>query len=577
MAAPVSLLFDNAARTGGARVYFTDPVREIRADRAGDVDSALAQADAAIAGGHWVAGYLSYELGYALEPRLAALMPGKHGPLLRLFVFDRPGEAPALPAPSGSAIVRDAQSAWPQFAHAFARAHKYILDGDIYQVNLTFPLEAEVSGPADGLYARLRRQARAGASAMLRMGDEDILSFSPETFFTVHGDRIAARPMKGTAARGTTAAADLTAKRALRADPKERAENLMIVDLLRNDLSRVAQPGSVRVRDLFTVETFPRLHTMTSGVEARLRRGVTLSGILRALYPCGSITGAPKIRAMEIVQELESYVRGPYCGAIGFAGPGGAAFNVAIRTLTIREGRGVLPVGAGIVADSRADTEFAECLLKARFLTQAAPDFRLIETIGWRPDTGIVLGLEHDARLAGSAAYFGLRPPAMAVAAALAMAAQEADGPARLRLEVQADGGVRYTATSLAGPSPEVWRYSLAGPRIHSGDPFRHHKTTERAIYDDALAHARAQGIDEIVFLNERGEVAEGAISNVFLEIDGVIATPPLSSGALDGCLRRMAVDWGVEERVLTLDDLVRADAVWFGNSVRGFVRGVRI
>lgn len=578
MPTPISLTFDNAARPGGARIHFTSPVREIRADRASEALGALGEADAEIAQGRWVAGYCAYELGYALEPRLRALMPPRHGPLIRLFVFDGPSAAPPLPPPGGTATVVDGAAAWPAYRRAFDRAHQYILDGDIYQVNLTFPLEVAVAGFPDALYARLRSEARAGASALLRLGDEDILSFSPETFFTVRGDRILTRPMKGTAARGPSAADDLRAKRALRADPKERAENLMIVDLLRNDLSRIAQAGSVRVSDLFTVETFPRLHTMTSGVEARLRAGVSFSQILQAIFPCGSITGAPKIRAMEIVRELETGPRGPYCGAIGFAGPGIAAFNVAIRTLTIREGRGVLPVGGGVVADSRAESEFQECLLKARFLTQTTPTFRLIETMGWRPGQGAMLGFEHDQRLAESAAYFGFETSPLAIAATLEMAAQEAGGAAlaRLRLELQSDGGVRFSGTPLPEGGGAVWRYDLAEVRIASGDPFRQHKTTERALYDTALAAARARGFDETIFLNERDELAEGAISNLFLELDGAIVTPPLSSGALDGCLRRAAIDWGVEERVVRLPDLERAKDVWFGNSVRGFVRGRR-
>jgi para-aminobenzoate synthetase/4-amino-4-deoxychorismate lyase len=577
MPPPISLLFDNAAGPGGAQVYFTDPVREIRADEPSAALGALHAADAAIAKGQWVAGYLSYELGAVLEPRLAPLFRADGGPLVRLFVFDGPRAAPPFAPAHGAAHVRADDAKWPRYAEAFARAHQYILDGDIYQVNLTFPLAVSIEGDAAGVYAAVRREARAGASAFLQFGDEDILSFSPETFFTVRGGTIATRPMKGTAARGLTAAQDLAAKRALRADPKERAENLMIVDLLRNDLARIAKPGSVRVTDLFTVETFPRLHTMTSGVAATMQDGVALSGIVRALFPCGSVTGAPKIRAMEIIRELESHARGPYCGAIGFAGPGFAAFNVPIRTLVLRGGRGVLPVGSGIVADSRAETEYRECLLKAQFLSRRTPEFGLIETIGWSREFGLALEQEHAARLAASAEYFGFALSSFSVAAALEIAAADVDGAAheRLRVEVQRDGGVRFSGQAIAATEPDtVWRYQIADERIQSGDPFRHHKTTVRGVYDRALADAKARGLDEALFLNERDEVAEGAISNVFLVLDGAIVTPPLSSGALNGCLRQVAVEMGVEERSVTRADLARADSVWFGNSVRGFVRG---
>lgn len=580
MRAAISLLFDNASHPHGARLAFEHPLREIRADTPKAVDDAFAALDDAIAAGHWVAGYLSYELGAGLEPKLAGLVRADAGPLIRMFVFDRPRRA-ALPVAreTAQATVHDAQSHWPAYQDAFAQAQRYILDGDIYQVNLTFPLAVTVAGDTHDLYARLRTEAKAGASALLNLGDETILSFSPETFFVRRGSQITARPMKGTAARGLTAAQDLQAKRALRADPKERAENLMIVDLLRNDLSRIATPGSVHVTDLFTVETFPRLHTMTSGVAATLCPEVTLSEILRALYPCGSITGAPKIRAMEIIHSLERAPRGPYCGAIGFAGPDFAAFNVAIRTLTLRDGRGTFPVGSGVVADSHVTREFQECLLKARFLNQSTAAPSLIETVGWTRAGGAMLAAEHDERLADSAAYFGYPLSPIVVAAAAAQAAQDADADhVRVRLVLRPDGGVSASGTALPPPVDNpVWRYAIANARIQSRDPARHHKTTDRAIYDDALADARARGLDEVIFLNERDEVAEGAISTIFLDLAGTIMTPPLTSGALNGCLRRAAFDLWPElcERVVTREMLAQADSVWFGNSVRGFVRGV--
>jgi para-aminobenzoate synthetase / 4-amino-4-deoxychorismate lyase len=578
MAATTTFIFDNAARAGGVRLAFRDSVASIRADVAADVPTALAALDAEIARGRWVAGYLAYELGYALEPRLAHLMPPVHRPLIRMFAFDRPSFDAPIAAAAGRIDTGDAEASWPAYREGFARAHQYILDGDIYQVNLAFPFPLTAQGDPHALYGAIRDRARAGASAFLDFGDEHILSFSPETFFTVRGQTIRTRPMKGTAARGLTFADDLAAKRRLRADPKERAENLMIVDLLRNDLSRIAAPGSVRVSDLFTVETFPRFHAMTSGVEARLRDGVGLSDILRAMFPCGSVTGAPKIRAMEIIRELETSPRGVYCGAIGFAGPGMMAFNVGIRTLTLNGSGGVLNVGSGIVADSRARAEFDECVLKARFLHAVAAQPALLDTALWT-DGGRTLDWLHEARLRESASYFDIPyDPLTAQAVMAAAAARAGAGRHRLRLTVRPDGGMSAEAAAVPAAAAE-WVYAISDKRVSSADWRQHHKTTDRAHYDQALASVRARGVDELIFLNERDEVAEGAISTIFLVLEGATVTPPLKSGALDGVLRRAIFEMSapVTERIVTLADLDRADEVWFGNSVRGLIRGRRV
>jgi para-aminobenzoate synthetase/4-amino-4-deoxychorismate lyase len=351
----------------------------------------------------------------------------------------------------------------------------------------------------------------------------------------------------------------------------------MIVDLLRNDLARVASPGSVRVSDLFTVETFPRFHTMTSGVTAQLRRGVGLSELLRAMFPCGSVTGAPKIRAMEIIRELEPEPRGIYCGSLGFAGPGVMAFNVAIRTLTLKAGAGVLNVGSGIVADSRDRAEFDECVLKARFLHAAAAKPALLDTSLWMAG-GRTLDWLHEARLRESASHLNVTYDPLAAQAVMAAAAERAGaGPLRMRLTVQPDG--ELAAAAAAAPlAADEWVYEISETRVVSTDWRQHHKTTDRAHYDQALAAARARGADELVFFNERDEIAEGAISTILLVLDGEIVTPPLSSGALDGVLRRAIFEMGapVIERIVTRADLDRASEVWFGNSVRGLIRGRR-
>jgi para-aminobenzoate synthetase/4-amino-4-deoxychorismate lyase len=394
-------------------------------------------------------------------------------------------------------------------------------------------------------------------------------------FFRVKDGRIVARPMKGTVARAGGIAEDEARRRVLLADEKQRAENLMIVDLLRNDLSRVAAAGSVKVTDLFTVETYPRFHTLTSGIEANVDGAVSLSRMLPALFPCGSVTGAPKIRAMEIIREVEDEPRGVYCGAVGYVARDTMAFNVAIRTLVLRDGLAEMGVGGGIVWDSEAAAEYDECLLKARFFTDAHEPVRLIETMRWTPDGGFHLLQRHLARLTASSRYFGFVCQETRVRRALDAAVAAKDEALRVRLTLGERGDVDIETTSFAPTPPgTVWRYAFAAPAVDSDDWRVHHKTTAREFYDRALR--AAAGCDEVVFVNERGEVTEGSRTNIFVERDGVWLTPPLSSGLLNGCLRRELIENGpqrVVERVLYPADLARG-TVWFGNALRGLVRG---
>ncbi|HKQ11330.1 MAG TPA: aminodeoxychorismate synthase component I, partial [Rhizomicrobium sp.] len=354
----------------GPRRVFSKPVAVIRADTPAEVPAALAAIQAGLAQGHHVAGWLAYELGYALEPRLA--QPGSAGPLLRLGVFGAPGgKAPPAKARAYAGPLRPEWTAG-DYESRFARVKDYIAAGDVYQANLSFRARFAFAGSPLALYEQLLPQSGAAHCAYVdaEEGRACILSLSPELFFDLAGDgRITVRPMKGTSARKGDDAAE---RAALTASAKDRAENLMIVDLIRNDLSRIAQAGSVEVSDLFKVETYPTLHTMVSTVTARKRADAGVADILRALFPCGSVTGAPKIRAMEILRELEASPRGAYCGAIGHFSPDGSArFNVAIRTLSIAGNEGELGIGGGVVQDSDAAGEYAECLLKARFFETA--------------------------------------------------------------------------------------------------------------------------------------------------------------------------------------------------------------
>jgi len=361
----------------GAACTFSLPTQLIVAETPQDVPAALAALDAAQAQGAWLAGFASYELGHAFEPRLAPLMPSpRRLPLLQFGLYDAPSPAPALPATP--ATLREMTPAWDEarYARAFAAVHDLIGAGDIYQANLTFPLTMTVTGSAQALYAALACIQPVSHGALIEAeGLPAILSRSPELFFRTDAEgRIETRPMKGTQPRATDAAEDARRRCFLQSDAKNRAENLMIVDLLRNDISRVSLPGSVRVPDLFSVETYETVHQMTSRITAQLRPGTTLSEILRALFPCGSITGAPKIRAMEILAQVERSPREIYCGAIGWAAPDGRAeFNVAIRTLMLEEGRATLNVGGGVVHDSTAPGEYEEALWKARFALALCP------------------------------------------------------------------------------------------------------------------------------------------------------------------------------------------------------------
>ena len=366
------VLFEDGRADAGLYL-FKEPTDIIVAHRQDEVAPALARMQSATNNRQYLAGYAAYELGHALEPKLARLASGSsRTPLLRFGVFGTPqiiADLPTAVAPIELAM-RPAWSA-ADYAQRFAAAREYILAGDIYQLNLTFPLHGRYDGDPLALYRALRLRQPVAFGGLVALGDETIISLSPEVFFETQGQEIRVRPMKGTAKRGYLPFEDMARAQYLNEDIKNRAENLMIVDLLRNDLSRLSEIGSVKVTDLFTVETYPTLHQMTSGVEARLRPGVTIAQLFAGLFPCGSITGAPKIRAMEIIRQLEDTPRGVYCGSLGVIAPNGdVRFNVAIRTLTLYADQSlVCNVGSAIVADSQAQEEYAECLIKAKFLT----------------------------------------------------------------------------------------------------------------------------------------------------------------------------------------------------------------
>jgi len=546
--------------------------------------------------GYCLAGWLEYEFGYLLEPGLTAcLWPGRDEPLARLGVFERPlvwdhrrsafTEGKGWPRPQREGheerfrvgrirpgMEREA------FLRGFDRIHALIESGDTYQVNYTFALDFSFSGSRAALYRRLRANQSVAYAAWIRCAGQDIMSFSPELFFRGDRQEFVVRPMKGTMGRGVTTAGDRERAAFLRRDSKSRSENVMIVDLLRNDLARLLERlggGRVRVRSLFDVERYESLLQMTSTIAGHLHRPTRapLADVFQALFPCGSVTGAPKIRTMEIIRELENRPRGVYCGAIGYCRGDELCFNVPIRTLRLAGESGSMGVGAGIVHDSRAGDEWEECLLKGRFLTHARREFRLIETLLWRPGEGYVLLEEHLDRLADSAGYFLFLLDREQVERKLTEEAGAFAGPTRVRLLLDRWGRLEISSSPLTGSPPACPRVTFSPHRTDPDDPFLYHKTSRRALYDEEYARARKVGLYEILFLNTRGEVTEGAISTIFADIDGRRYTPPLRSGLLPGTLRGSLLAAGlVRERVLLPEDLARAERLLVGNSVRGLV-----
>lgn len=583
------VLLDNSTSLEAVSELFEHPSEIIRADDPENVDAALAALTSGLARGLHAAGFFSYELGYLLEPRLASLLPERRKmPLLWFGLYTSPREmmgsevqewlnAEAIGTPTLGELAHSWDSA--SYLKRFEQVQANIISGDIYQLNLTFKAKFNLQGSPLALYRDLRLKQRVAYAGIVDTGDVTILSASPELFIKQDGQVIETRPMKGTAPRAGTLDADSEIRVALSKDVKNRAENLMIVDLMRNDLGRISDPGSVSVTDLFTVETFKTLHQMTSGVRAELKSGIGIVDVLKAIFPPGSITGAPKIRAMELIRELETEPRGVYCGAIGRFSPDGTALlNVAIRTTVIdRKGAGEMGIGSGIVADSDGVKEYAECLLKMKFLTDPVRRFELIETMLHEPGKGIWLRGYHLARLAASAAYFGFVFDASKVHDAIeAATSANADERLRVRLLLDEDGLVTVTtAPQPPTPADALMRYVVSDSRLNSSDLFLYHKTTRRELYDREWKHyAETLGADEVIYLNESGELAEGSRTSIFIARDGKLLTPRLAAGVLPGTLRAALIDEGrAEEARLTIQDLNQAAEIYLGNSVRGLVR----
>ena len=572
---------------------FKRPKRIIKAHGPGDVDYVYSEMERHLSKGRYLAGWFSYEWGLCLEPKLKPLLKGynKDIPLVWLGVFDTPriwrhdeNSSSFFSLPEQPVFVDQLKFFVdkPSYFKTIKKIKDYIAMGDTYQVNYTMPVSFRLKGSHADLYLLLRSRQAVSYSAFIKDGNLSVLSLSPELFFLRDGAFIKSMPMKGTISRGKNLKEDIRLARRLKEDNKNRAENVMIVDLIRNDLGRCSETGSVHVPKLFTIERYETLFQMTSTVEGRLRSGILWKDIFRSIFPCGSVTGTPKIRTMEIISELEAHPRDVYTGAIGFIGPDNqAAFNVAIRTVTLDKDQGIINVGSGITIDSDPDEEYEECILKGKFfLTKRDKaqglcfDFSLIETICWDKSAGYHLLERHLKRLADSAHYFSFRLDIEALKRRLTDLAQKLlqEGKRkRVRLLLSRNGKISLSDSLITPVS--IHLFSVSQDRVSSQDIFLFHKTTLRPLYDKYRKEADKAGLFDIIFMNERDEITEGSISNIFILSEGVLWTPPVECGLLDGTLRQELVEKGeARERIIFSHDLKKAEKIFLGNSVRGLV-----
>jgi para-aminobenzoate synthetase / 4-amino-4-deoxychorismate lyase len=567
VARPSARFDDLRSRTALA---FPAPHEELVASTHDEVPELLARLDERTAAGSWAFGFLAYEAGAGLDPALPRVDPPAGTPL----AFFGVGAAPTRVAPVVAPHPWPGTGPWrPDLSvddhrRAVEAVRGRIAAGETYQANLTTMLRGPAPADPSAVYAAMATEQGGAHHAYLDLGDLVVASASPELFVDVDGQDIRMRPMKGTAARGPTTATDRAVRDRLRADAKEQAENVMIVDLVRNDLGRVAVPGSVSVTELYTPERYGTVWQLTSEVTARLAPDVGLPELFAAVFPCGSVTGAPKRRSMEILGDLEAGPRGVYCGAIGWVGPGGRArFSVAIRTLVVDRatGEAVYGVGGGITWGSDPAREHAELRAKARVLSRRVRPAGLFETFAQVDGRSRHLD-RHLARLLDSAAYFDIPADPAALRAAVA----GLRGSLRVRLRLDADGSVDVTTAPLPVSSDAPVRLAVDERPVAPSDPARRHKTVHREVYDGA--RARHPGTDDVVLVNDRGELVETTIASLAVRLDGVWCTPPLDAGALPGVERAIRVERGeLVERTLRAADLDRADGVAVLSSLRGW------
>ena len=565
---------------------YRDPLGVLSATRPGDVLPLLEEVRRQTLAGRVAVGWIAYEAAPAFDPAFAVRPPGPVP--LAWFALFAGGEDAA--APEVTPTVAPFSPTWrggpnPRlYRQAVARIREHIAAGDTYQVNYTYRLRARWSGDPLSRFAALARAQQSRYAAFIDAGRFAVLSASPELCFRLEDDLVTCRPMKGTAPRGLTLVEDRLQAAGLRASEKERAENVMIVDMVRNDLGRIARVGTVRVPRLWETERYPTLWQMTSTVRAET--AAPLDEILLALFPSASITGAPKVRTMQIIRAIERTPRGIYTGCVGVLGPGRRGWmNVAIRTLVVdrRENIAEYGTGSGIVWDARAEAEYDECRTKTLVLGGMPPPFQLIETLAWTPGEGLLLLERHLRRIGDSAEYFGFACDKDAIRTRLAEATRGLRSPQRVRLLLDEAGGMEITVAPLAlrsvtlsdAPprrSARMVRVAIAQEPVRHRDLFLYHKTTRRRVYERALA--THPGFDDVILVNEEGDVTESTIANVVVRDAEGYWTPPVESGLLPGTFRAELLERGaIHERRIAVDELRAAKEVWLINSVRGWRR----
>jgi len=559
--------------TRGKWLDFTSPCQIMTTRRVQDVLPLVRQIEEATQrDGLYAAGFISYEAAPAFDPSLPVKDDGKF-PLLWFGLFKKVDEINLLSSVKESipSVPWQPSITSEEYRRCLRAIRKFIRDGDTYQVNFTYRLQARTDVDPWHLFVRIAGDEEPPLAAFVDTGDWAVCSASPELFMRLDGERIESRPMKGTAARGLWFDDDQGKRATLRSSEKERAENVMIVDMVRNDLGRVALCGSVHVSSLFEVERYPTVWQMTSTVRALTRE--PLDRILQATFPPASITGAPKCRTMEIIAELESSPRRIYTGTIGFMTPGRhAQFNVAIRTILLQKATGGAEygVGGGIVWDSKTTDEYQECLTKTKVLSPITRDFDLFETILWSPHSGYSLLEYHMKRLDQSAEYFGFQANLGQIQDDLAsLAAGLSSCQHRVRLLVSRHGKIRYEAIPIESTSMRFGDVVLAKSSVDSGNIFLYHKTTCRRVYEDAVR--MSSGNDDVLLFNEAEQITESTVANVAVQIDGVLCTPPVLCGLLPGTLRAWMLDHGqLQERVISVQEALNSSNIYLLNSVRG-------
>lgn len=594
--AKLSLFLENNKniKNNEAAYIYDNPLEIISASHPSDIDDALTRIEEKLGRGYHIAGWISYEAGLCFEKKLAGLLPEKlDTPLIYMGVYEGRKTLDAQSADiywsvhedksayelSNLALKQDRES----YGQAFEKIQNYLKAGDVYQVNYTQKAMFDFQGCAKSLYATLRNAQSVEYAAYIESDELKVLSLSPELFIKKTGDKITARPMKGTCRRGRTVVEDDQRSTELRLSEKECAENLMIVDLLRNDLSKVAQNGSVEVSKLYDVEKYRTLFTMTSTVEARVNSEYSALDVMTSIFPCGSVTGAPKIRAQEIISELEQTPRGIYTGAIGYISPDGEmCFSVPIRTITITEdGNGEIGIGGAIVADSSAQSEYDECLLKAEFLTGTYPKFDLIESMKWSTETGFENVEMHLDRLESSAKYFSFSMNRGEISVELQQHVEFLTSASKecfkVRLLLSKAGNISISSELLlTNDSPVMPKVVVSKYVIDENDPMYFHKTTQRDHYRSEFEeYSKKTGCFDVLFMNESGEITEGSFTNILIKKNEIYYTPPIECGLLGGIYRQNLIndlDVETKEEVLYLKDLKDADQLFLCNSVRGLV-----